>query len=76
MFKGKDKVNKAVFEGQNVHVNPSIDTSMKRKKARLVRIRSWRKDESKTERYPEKAVYLEKAAKRLELEIELREGDF
>jgi hypothetical protein len=63
----------AHFEGHELNVNPSPNTSLKRKKARKARIKQTL-DNAKLS--PEKRAYLERAIKRIELEIKLAEGDY
>lgn len=73
MFNPKNKKNE--IAGKEAHTNPTFETAVARKKARMGRIKRWLNNPDKVKRHPEKAAYLEKAMRRLELEIQLREGD-
>jgi len=72
MFRSK-KTGEATFKGQQVVVNPSQDVSLGRKKARRQRILKVLEAGHIT---TEKRAYLEKAARRLELEIKIAEGEY
>lgn len=66
-------VGQAVFQGQELIVNPSPEVSLARKKARLHRIKLW------LEQYPDhpnrgRILYMQERAKILTAEVAIAEG--
>ena len=73
--KQKGSAGEVEFVGQELHVNPSPEIELVRRKARLGRVNICLEN-TRGAFGPEKIAYFEKEKRKLEMLIKLQEGDY